>query len=193
MRRSTLVLDRLTALLTGLLLLAAGAALIAWPTGRLARLWPGTPDRLATGSALRVTDQAWWPWACGAAGALAVVAGAWWLLAHLPRRGIDALLLPGSGREGRLLLAPDGPAEAAASVFAETPGVRSARGRIVRERGETVVDISATLDPHADLADVAAAADAVATDLRAVLGRDDVSARVRLDVSGHRRTLPRVR
>ncbi|GAA0228730.1 hypothetical protein [Cryptosporangium japonicum] len=192
MRRSTLVLDRLAALVAGVVLLGLGAALVAWPTGWLADQWPGTPDRISTGSADDVVTASWWPLASGAAGVLAVVLAAWWLLAHLPRRGVGALLLSGSDRSGRLVLSPAGPADTAASVFAETPGVRSARGHVVHERGATVVDLTATLEPHADLTDVVTASDAVAADLRTVLGRDDVTTRINLTVAGHRRSLPRV-
>ncbi|WP_035858046.1 hypothetical protein [Cryptosporangium arvum] len=191
MRRSTLVLDRLAALVAGVALLGLGAALIAWPSGWLADRWPATPDRISTGADDVVTAP-WWPWAAGVAGAVVVLVAAWWLLAHLPVRGVGALLLTGSDGNGRLALAPAGSADSAASMFAETPGVRSARARVVRERGTTVVDLTATLEPHADLAEVALAADAVAADLQDVLGRDDVAARVDLTVAGNRRALPRV-
>ncbi|MBB4693095.1 hypothetical protein [Paractinoplanes abujensis] len=51
----------------------------------------------------------------------------------------------------------------------------------------------AVVEPHADLDDIARAADMVATDLRAVLGRDDMTARFTLSVAARRRALARVR
>src|SRR5690349_18098269 len=106
MSRLTIVLDRAAAFVLGLALLAAGAAAVAWPAGWLDRLWPSVPQRVTTQPGLTAVDQPWWPWACGAAGLLAVLAGARWLLAHLPQRRVGAVLLPGSGRDGRLLLVP---------------------------------------------------------------------------------------
>ncbi|GIF01856.1 hypothetical protein Ari01nite_93200 [Paractinoplanes rishiriensis] len=49
------------------------------------------------------------------------------------------------------------------------------------------------MDPRADLTEVIAATDAVATDLNAVLGRDDARARVVLSVARRTKTQPRVR
>src|SRR5690349_7475360 len=122
MRSSTLIIDRLALLLTGIVLTATGVVLAGWRAGWLAAAWPATPDRITTAPGSAMTAQPWWPWACAAAGLPAVLLGVWWLLAHLPRRAVNALLLPGSGREGRLLILPAGAAETAASVFAEAPG-----------------------------------------------------------------------
>ena len=102
------------------------------------------------------------------------------------------LVLPGSGKAGRLLVDPTGPASAAADALADTPGIRNARGKVLRDRGELVIAISGTVDPSADLSEVAAAADAVTTDLQTVLGRDDARARVQLSVARHHRASTRV-
>ncbi|WP_045741945.1 hypothetical protein [Actinoplanes rectilineatus] len=192
MRRSVLGLDRAAAILTGLLLVIAGAVIAGWYDGGLVRLWPSVSRELSTGGAGDVLDTAWWPWAAGAAGTLAVVLGLWWLAAHLPRRGAGLLVLPGSGASGRLLLDPAGTAGAAAEALADTPGFRSAHGRILHDRGELVVALTGTVDPRADLTTIVAAADSVAATLRAVLGRDDARARVRLSVARRARAQARV-
>ncbi|MFC4071790.1 hypothetical protein [Actinoplanes subglobosus] len=179
MRRLVLGLDRTVTLVLGSALIAAGIVLV---------FRPGLRPRLDAVALHSATGQPWWPWAC----ALLAITGVWWLLAHLPRPTIAALLLPGSGQPGRLLLDPRGPATLAAEILAETPGVRSAHGRVLRDRGQIVVVINAVAEPHANLDDIADAADAVTADLHAVLDRDDVTARVNLAVAGKRRALPRV-
>ncbi|NAZ87477.1 hypothetical protein [Kineococcus indalonis] len=193
MSRSVLALDRLAALLLGLVLLVVGLAAAAWYPGWLARPWPGVPQRVRTGAAGDVLAAAWWPWAAGGAGVVLVLLALWWLLAHLPRRGVGALALPGSTRGARLLIEPDGAADTAAEVLARAPGVRSASARVLHERGRLVVALKATVEPDADLAEVVSAADAVTGDLAHVLGRADARARVRLEVARSARHRPRAR
>jgi hypothetical protein len=192
MRRSVLGLDRILAVLLGLILLITGIGIAGWYNGNLRRLFPQFPKELSTDNASDLANTSWWPWATGAAGGLLVVLGLWWLLAHLPRRGVGLLVLPGSGRTGRLRVDPSGPAAAAAEVLGDTPGIRTAHGKVQRDRGQLVVALTATMDPRADLAEVIAATDAVATDLNAVVGRDDARARVLLSVARRARTQPRV-
>ncbi|HWS33177.1 MAG TPA: hypothetical protein VN408_10595 [Actinoplanes sp.] len=109
-----------------------------------------------------------------------------------PRRPIGALLLPGSGAEGRLPVDPGGPATVAAWLLADTPGVRSAHSRVVRERGRIVVVFRAVAEPHANLDDIAEAADAVTAELRTVLDRDDIAVRLALTVAARRHAISRV-
>ncbi len=192
MRRSVLGLDRVMAVLIGLILLVFGIAIAAWYNGNLRRLFPEFPKKLSTDKASDLANTSWWPWAAGAAGVILVILGLWWLIAHLPRRGVGLLVLPGSGRTGRLRVDPSGPASTAAEVLADAPGVRSAHSSVRRDRGQLIVGLSATMDPRADLGEVIAATDAVATDLNAVLGRDDARARILLSVARRAKTQPRV-
>ncbi|WP_430785265.1 hypothetical protein [Actinoplanes sp. G11-F43] len=192
MRRTVLGLDRVVSLLLGIALAGLGAALLSWRADWPGGLWRDRRPYPGTGSVQAATGQPWWPWACAAAGTVLVLAAVWWLIAHVPRRPVGALLLPGSDRDGRLLLDPGGPAGIAATVLADTPGVRSAHGRVVRERGRIVVVLTAVAEPHADLDDIAGAADAVTADLRTVLDRDDVVARVTVTVAARRRSISRV-
>jgi hypothetical protein len=87
------------------------------------------------------------PWSAVGAGAVTVLLGLCWLIAHLPARGVGMLVLPGSDRAGRLLVDPGSPA----GVLAGTPGIRSAHSKVVRDRGELVVALTGTIDPRADL------------------------------------------
>lgn len=193
MRRSVLGLDRILAVLLGLILLVTGIALAAWYNGNLRRLFPQFPKQLSTDKANDLANTDWWPWTTGAVGVLLVLLGLWWLLAHLPHRGVGLLVLPGSGRNGRLRVDPSGPASTAAEVLTDTPGIRTAHGKVHRDRGQLIVALTATMDPRADLGQIVTATDAIATDLNSVLGRDDARARILLSVARRAKAQPRVR
>ncbi|PRY14565.1 hypothetical protein [Kineococcus rhizosphaerae] len=182
MSRKVLGLDRFASFVLGLVLLVGGAAAVAWWGGWLARLVPGTGDRLFSGAGDAVRAGWFAPAAAAAALVLAVLA-VWWLIAHLPRRDAGDLTLGGSDATGRLQLDADAPARTAADVLATHPGVRSAKGRTVTDRGETVLELRATCEPTADLHEVAAAANRISAQTRQVLGRDDVHGRVVLSVA----------
>ena len=189
MRRGVIIVDRAVCLLLGLALIGFGAGAIVWGTDRV----PPLTGALDLGGLASATNKTWWPWAVGLAGAALVLLGLRWLFEHAPRRGTGPIRLPGSGRQGRLL-ADGGPvAAAAAQVLGEAMGVRSTRGRVLRERGRVVVRMDATVEPEADLDDVARAADEVSAQLRHVLGRDDLDCRIQLHVARGNRPLPRVR
>ncbi len=192
MRRRVLGLDRVLAVVFGLILFVFGVGAAAWYNGGLRRLFPQFPKQVSTQKTSDLINTDWWPWTSGALGALLVLLGLWWLIAHLPRRGVSALVLPGSSRAGRLRINPSGPAATAAEVLADTPGVRTAHSKVLRDRGELVIALTATIDPRAELNDVITAADTVASDLQTVLGRDDARARIHLSVARRARTQPRV-
>lgn len=192
MGRAVLGLNRSLALLTGLVLLGLGLATAAWGAGWLVEVWTSAPRTLQLKTATDAFATTWWPWAAGIGGAVLVLLGSWWLLAHLPRRGVGLLPLPGSGDGGRLLIDPAGAASTAADVLGDTAGVRSSSSRVLRDRGQLVVELRATVEPSADLTSVVAATDAVSADLQQVLGRDDARARVRLTVARRGRTPSRV-
>ncbi len=183
MSRAVVAVDRLMTVLVGLLVLVLGAGLVLWWLDRVSWL-SGSVD---TSSVQDVLDQPWWPWVAGVGGVLLVVLGLRWLLAHLPARGVGELSLAGSGSQGRLLAAARPVVSAATDQLAAAPGVRSAGGKIVRERGQLVVRLRAAIEPSADLGAVAGAADQVVSDLARVLERDDLFCQVRLRLaSGHR-------
>lgn len=192
MSRSVLGLNRLLAIVLGLVLLVVGLAATAWAAGWLVKLWVSAPDTLQLKTVSTTFAMAWWPWAAGIAGAVLILLGLWWLLAHLPRRGVGSLSLPGSNAAGRLSIDPAGAASTAADVLSEAPGVRAASSRVLRDRGQLVVALRATVEPTADLRSVIAATDDVASDLAQVLGREDARARILLGVARRARHQTRV-
>lgn len=188
MSRATIAFDRAATFLAAAVLIAVGAGAIAWALDLVTWL----PTSLDTSGVQDVTGSPWWPWVAGAAGLIAVLAGLRWLIAHLPDRGVGDLALSGSGPTGKLRAAPRPVARAAAQALAATPGVRSATGSVLRERGQLVARLTATIEAGADLHLVAAAADQVAAELGAVLGRGDLHCQVQLNVATRARALPRV-
>lgn len=188
MNRAVIAWDRIATLLVGLLFMGVGLAGILWWLGT----FPGWPQQLQADQALGLADEAWWPWAVGAAGIVLILLGLRWLLAHVPDRRVASLKLPGSAGQGRLEAKVGPIGSAAADALALTPGVRSARGTVQRDRGQLVAKLRATVEPQADLNDVAAAADRVSAELRQVTQRDDLVCQVNLSVARTARELSRV-
>jgi hypothetical protein len=184
MRRGLIAFDRLAAAVIAVVLIAAGAAALGWRYD----LIPDATDRLEINGLAGLPQEAWWPWATGAGGVLLVVLGLIWLVRHLPRRGTGRLRLPGSDETGRLTADANAAASTAGHVLAQTPGVRSGSGRIVLDRGQLVAEITATLEPGADLDVVRAAAEQTGQELHRVIGRDDLHHRIELHVARHAKT-----
>lgn len=188
MNRKVIALDRVVALVVGLVLIAAGAAGALWWLGT----FPSWPQTLAASWVAQWPTATWWPWATGAAGVVLILLGLRWLAGHLPDRGVTHVTLPGSDERGRLSAQVRSVAKTAADVLATTPGVRSASGSVQRERGQLLVKFDATIEPQADLEVIAAAADRVTAELRTVLQREDLRGQVDLKVARRARAMPRV-
>ncbi|SDS50282.1 hypothetical protein SAMN04488570_2022 [Nocardioides scoriae] len=186
--RRTLFLDRVATLLLALLLVAGGAAAAYWWSGRSSL--PGTLD---TGAVRDVVDAAWFSWIAALVGLVLILLGLRWIAAHLGRPTVSKLHLKGSGSQGRLDVAGSKVAGAAASALADTIGVRSARGTVVRDRGQLVAKLTAVIEPEADLRVVARQADIVSAQLRQVLEREDVRCSVEIRVATFARSLARAR
>lgn len=189
MTRTTVSVDRVATLLVAALLAGGGLLALDWQFGWLLDL----PPRTSSSVALDVVTRAWWPWALGAGGVLVVLVGLRWLAVHLRTGGVSHLSLPGTGSDGRLRVSTKAAAAAAADVLVDNPGVRSARGKLNRDRGQLVIDLRAALTPDADLRELAEICDAVAADLGHVLGRSDLYCRVHLRVTTSGAAASRVR
>lgn len=188
MTRGTLAFDRVMTALAGAGLLALGVVGILWWAGRLG----SAPTRVDLSGIRWWATQQWWPWALVVGGVVLALVGLRWLFSHLPRSGVSHLTLPGSGSEGRLLVATGPAVDAAAGSLEQAPGVRSVRGRIDHDRGQVVASFVATIDRDADLRLVAAAVDEMTGRLQSVLERQDVYSRVVLRTTGRSRKAPRV-
>jgi hypothetical protein len=185
--RKVLLFDRLATILIALALIVVGVLGLWWWSGRSPL--PGMIDVAPT---RELTESAWWPFIAAVAGLLLVALGLRWILAHLDRRKVSRLHLHGSGTGGRLDASGSKVAGAAADAFSDTLGVRSARGVVVRDRGQLVARLSAVVEPECDLRAVAERADTVSAQLAQVLEREDVACSVQLRVAPRGGRHPRV-
>ena len=191
MKRATASLDRTSTAVVGLALIALGGGAIAWQRGK----FPGR-ERIDAAFVDTTVDAGWWPWALGAAAIDLVLLGLWWLLAHLPRRSVGTVAFastPDSDVDGRLSVDLTTAAKSAAKSLADHPGVVSASGRSVSDRGERVVEISATLDPAVTSLDaVSAAAAQTRNDIVTSLDGTPAAVRILLQCGKSRKQSARV-
>ncbi|RYB94722.1 hypothetical protein EUA93_10425 [Nocardioides oleivorans] len=190
--RKTLLIDRTATFLLALVLVLGGAASIWWWSGATINGHQplATSD---TSQVAQVVDDSWFAWVAALVGIVLALVGIRWIAAHLTRSRVKHLVLGGSDATGRLDVAGSKVADAAADALATTVGVRSARGAVVRDRGQLVATLSAVIEPDADLALLARRADEVSAQLAGALGRDDLHCSVQFRVASRGRALPRAR
>lgn len=181
MKRGVLGVDRVLVLLLGLALVTLGVAAVGWQAGFLASVWPDVPSSVDVDSS-QVTESPNVTAVAVAAGAVLVGLGLWWLLAHLPARGVRVLRLPPGDAPGLLAVEPGPAVAAAADVLADDPRIVSVRGAVLSERKRLVVRLRVTAYPDADLADVVSACDEVLADLARVLPEEQLASRVEITV-----------
>ena len=191
MKRATASLDRTSTAVVGLALIALGGGAIAWERGK----FPGR-ERIDAAFVDTTVDAGWWPWALGAAAIVLVLVGLWWLLAHLPRRSVGTVAFAStadSDVDGRLSVDLTTAAKSAAKSLAAHEGVVSASGRSVSDRGERVVEITATLDPAVTSLDtVSAAAAQTRNDIVTSLDGTPAAVRILLQCGKSRKQSARV-
>jgi hypothetical protein len=190
--RKTLLIDRMVTLVLALALMAGGLTAIWWWSGSTiaGHTLPQTSD---TSPVSTVIATSWFPWTAAVVGILLALVGLRWIAAHLTPARVDHLALQGSDATGRLDVAGSKVAGAAADALSHTIGVRSAKGSVVRDRGQTVVHLNAVIEPDADLALLGRRADEVSAQLAGALERDDLHCSVTLRVAARGRALPRTR
>ncbi|MCZ4517425.1 hypothetical protein O4220_02785 [Rhodococcus ruber] len=191
MKRATASLDRTSTAVVGLALIALGGGAVAWERGK----FPGR-ERIDAAFVDTTVDAGWWPWALGAAAIVLVLLGLWWLLAHLPRRSVGTVAFAStadSDVDGRLSVDLTTAAKSAAKSLVAHEGVVSASGRSVSDRGERVVEITATLDPTvASLDTVSAAAAQTRNDIVTSLDGTPAAVRILLQCGKARKQSARV-
>ncbi|GAA1749721.1 hypothetical protein [Aeromicrobium alkaliterrae] len=188
--RKTLLIDRFTTFVLALLFIAGGAAAIWWWTGRPI---DGTelPTTSDTTAASDLVAQDWFAWTAAVVGVLLALVALRWIAAHVTPNKVSRLRLGASDTTGRLDASAQKVAGAAADAYADTLGVRSAKGSVVRDRGQLVARIDATIEPDSDLALLSRRADEVSSQLLSVLERPDLRCSLHLKVALRGRGVPR--
>lgn len=158
--------DRAATLVAGLAVACLGAAAVLWPT----HLVRTAPERISTGPVAHATTATWWPWALAGAGAVLVVIGLVWLIAHVPVRKKPVLRVPGTTDPGFLTVNLDGVASAAAEVLERESNVQSAKGKAIADRRTSTVELTVTAAHPAGLAEVISAVDTTLADIARVTG-----------------------
>lgn len=182
MNRKVYGVDRVVLTLLALVLVAVGAWLLAWVLDLLPSGW-WNPGRVRVGVTEGLTQNGWWPWALLVGGLLLAAIGAAWFVNHFRSSSVSTLSLRGDAEGGRLLLDSSALADgAAAALVAASDWVSGAKGKIVEQRRQLVLDLTATVRPDADLGAVSRTCDAVAAQVLRSTGRDDMACRVRLTV-----------
>lgn len=160
------LVDRAATLVAGVVVACVGAAAALWPT----HVVHAAPEQISTGPVERVTSSTWWPWELAGAGALLLILGLVWLIAHVPVRKAQVLRVPGTSEPGFITVNLDGVAAAAAAALAQDSNVQSAKGKAIADRGSSTVELTVTTAQPAGLADVISAIDTTLADIARVTG-----------------------
>ena len=188
MNRTVLRLDRVLLALVGLVLVAVGVAALLWTTGTLAEYVDGVPDRLDTSPATDAASQTWWPFVTGAVALILAIVAVWWMLAHFPARSVAEQDLPGSSRAMRLRIDRGAVADATAHAAQQVPSVRRATATLRDEGSELVLSLLVTVDPAADLPDLATRLDDLVADAATVLPDERLRSRTTVRMRTSRRS-----
>ncbi|SDD47837.1 hypothetical protein [Glycomyces harbinensis] len=184
----TLAIDRVGAALLGLVLLAAGAAVVDWRFDLV-----GAWDRLDTGLIRETVEADWFAWAAGGAAVVLAVVALWWLFARVPRPVESGVRLGFSGADR-----VDVDVRSIAPRLRESLEQSAPVDHVTSSRSRTgtgqLVLLRANVDPRADGESLRRAADDVAASVEAAFPDREVTVRILIDAPrrrGKRRT-PRV-
>ena len=193
MTRGVAAVNRVVALLVGLVLLAAGVAAVLWWSGLLGDWWSRTPTALDPTQADQVVDRSWFGGVATVGGVLLGLLALWWLLAHLRTPRVRTVSLDGSDGSGRLTLDASALAGHVAQEARRLPWVVGARAQLDRERGHDVLVSTLQVDPEADLPTLGQDVAALVARARDVGSLRGMTARTHLAVRRRARGGPRVR
>ncbi|WP_193043825.1 Asp23/Gls24 family envelope stress response protein [Mycolicibacterium baixiangningiae] len=180
--------DRFAALVFGLAAIVLGAGMLMWATDWI----PGTPEYVTAPGLVTAAGTAWWPWAVGAVGIVLILLALRWLLIHTPKARVKAVPLTSGQAGGRVSADLGAVAHAAAQILEQHPGVESAKGKAVIDRGVRTVDLTVTARSPLDLDALLDPIDTVCAQTAGVVGDPGIATRTTVRIDHHRRREHRV-
>lgn len=178
MTRSVTFVDRLTALVVGILLVALGVGALLWNT----TLLPHIPTLVTAPALVTATATAWWPWAVALTGVTCLAVGARWLLAHTPREKAQPLQMSEPADLGTISVDLGSLAAAAAHNLAEREDVHSAKGKAIIDRGTRTIELTVTVATAEDLPALINTIDGICAHLARATRNTSVATRTTLHV-----------
>jgi len=189
MTRLSTAADRIAALIVGVTLVALGAGALLWRTD----LVPGIPHLITAPALVNALDTWWWRWAVAGAGLLCVAVALRWLLTHRPARKAAPILLHDDGDPGTVIIDPAAVAAAAAEALNQHPGVYSAKGKAVTDRGIRTIELAVTTAHPEELSTIIRAIDDTCANIAECIGDSPLATRATLHIKGGPRELARPR
>jgi len=182
MTRTAITLDRVVVLVVGAVLVVVGVGALIWRTG----LIEGLPQLITAPALVNAIDTPWWRWAVAGTGLLCVAVAMRWILAHLPARRATPIRLHDAAEAGTISINPAALANATADALQRHPAVRSAKGKVVTERGTRIIEIAVTAHHPDELATVVAVVDNTCAHLAQATGDVPIRVRSSLHIKGGR-------
>lgn len=172
MNRLPATAHRLSVGLVALLLIAVGAAAVAWRID--AQPVAGWVDRLDERAALDAAQASWWVWVLAG---VTVVAIGWGLLlvaTNVRPRAVDDALLDGSDQTGALTVAPKLIAIAAATELAGNPLFQKVTAKAIDDRSRSIIRLEVSATPNRSFDEVTAPVAETVAAIRTALGESGV-------------------
>ncbi|MFE0750653.1 hypothetical protein [Gordonia sp. NPDC058843] len=172
MNRLPATAHRLTVGLMALLLIAIGAAAVAWRID--AEPVAGWIERLDERAALDAAQASWWVWVLAGVTVIAVGWGLLLLATNIRPRAVDDALLDGSDATGTLTVAPKLIANAAAAELAGNPLFQKVTAKAIDDRSRSIIRLEVSATPNRSFDEVTAPVTETVTAIRTALGESGV-------------------
>ena len=182
MTRTAAALDRVVALIVGVVLVVVGVGALIWHAG----LFTGLPQSITVPGLVDAMDTWWWRWAIAGVGLLCVGLALRWLVAHRPMGKAAPIRLHEAGDVGTITIDPAAVATVAADTLQRQPAVRTAKGKAITDRGTRTIELAVTAAHPDELAAVITAIDDACEHIAHAAGEAPLRVRATLHIKGGR-------
>ncbi len=172
MNRLPATAHRLSVGLVALLLIAVGAAAVAWRID--AQPVAGWVDRVDERAALEAAQASWWVWVLAGVTVMAIGWGLLLLATNVRPRAVGDALLDGSDQTGALTVAPKLIANAAATELAGNPLFQKVTAKAIDDRSRSIIRLEVSATPNRSFDEVTAPVAETVAAIRTALGESGV-------------------